>query len=92
MDDLDNEEFDESFLVACTTSKCKQERSQGQSNIKVEEFIKLVSSYAFLTTNAAIGTEQDGATFWDKIRANFVKRGGGVQVHRVPSKCPWRVP
>jgi hypothetical protein len=76
MDDLDDEEIDESFLVARTTSK--QGRSRGQSNFKVEEDIKLASSYAFVTTNAAIGTDQDGATFWDKIRANFVKRGGGA--------------
>ena len=57
----------------------KQGRSRGQSNFKVDEDIKLASSYAFVTTNAAIGTDQDGATFWEKIRVSFVNRGGGAQ-------------
>jgi hypothetical protein len=56
----------------------KQGRSRGQSNFKVDEDIKLASSYAFVTTNAAIGTDQDGATFWEKIRVSFVNRGGGA--------------
>ena len=29
-----------------------------------------------MTTNAAIGTDQDGNTFWTKIRDNFIRRGG----------------
>lgn len=62
------------WLVAST----KQGRSRGQSNFKVDEDMKLAASYAFITTNAAIGTDQDGATFWEKIRGNFVKRGGGM--------------
>ena len=37
----------------------QQGRSRGQSNFKVDEDIKLASSYAFVTTNAAIGTDQD---------------------------------
>lgn len=67
------EEQQEFFLAA------KQGRSRGQSNFKVDEDIKLASSYAFVTTNAAIGTDQDGATFWEKIRVSFVNRGGGAQ-------------
>lgn len=29
-------------------------------------------------TNAATGTDQNGATFWEKIRANFVRRGASA--------------
>ena len=56
------------WLVAST----KQGRSRGQSNFKVDEDMKLAASYAFITTNAAIGTDQDGATFWEKIRGNIL--------------------
>ena len=66
-------ERQELFLV-----KQQQGRSRGQSNFKVDKDIKLASSYAFVTTNAATGTDQDGATFWNKIRVSFVKRGGGA--------------
>jgi hypothetical protein len=52
-------EQDELFLVK------QQGRSRGQSNFKVDEDIKLASSYAFATMNAAIGTDQEVATFWD---------------------------
>ena len=36
----------------------------------------LASAYATVTLNAAVGTDQDGATFWSKIRDNFIRRGG----------------
>ena len=36
----------------------------------------LALAYAFVTTNAAIVTDQDGNTFWTKIRDNFIRRGG----------------
>jgi hypothetical protein len=29
-----------------------------------------------ISTNAATGTDQDAATFWEKIRVEFVRRGG----------------
>ena len=38
--------------------------------------MKLASAYVFVTTNAAIGTDQDGETYWKKIRDSFIKRGG----------------
>ena len=45
-------------------------------NFKAAEDIMLASAYGTVTLNAAIGTDQDGATFWAKIRENFVRRGG----------------
>jgi hypothetical protein len=54
----------------------KHGRSKGNSTFKIDEDVKLASAYVFVTTNAAIGTDQDGITFWQKIRDNFVRRGG----------------
>jgi hypothetical protein len=30
-------------------------------------------------TNAAVGTDQDGNTFWQKVRENFMRRGGSPE-------------
>ncbi|KAI2493499.1 No apical meristem-associated C-terminal domain [Fragilaria crotonensis] len=38
--------------------------------------MKLASAHVFVTTNAAVGTDQDGETYWKKIRDNFMQRGG----------------
>jgi hypothetical protein len=46
------------------------------SNFKALEDCMLALAYAFVTTNAAIVTDQDGNTFWTKIRDNFIRRGG----------------
>ena len=46
------------------------------SNFKALEDCMLASAYAFVTTNAAIGTDQDGNTFWTKICDNFIRCGG----------------
>jgi hypothetical protein len=54
----------------------KHGRSKGNSNFKIDKDVKLASVYVFVTTNAAIGTDQDSITFWQKIRDNFVRRGG----------------
>ena len=48
------------------------------SNFKIEEDIKLANAYVVVTTNAAIGTDQDGHTFWTKVREHFVRGGGTV--------------
>ncbi|KAI2508973.1 No apical meristem-associated C-terminal domain [Fragilaria crotonensis] len=45
-------------------------------NFKIDEDMKLASAYVFVTTNAAIGTDQDGETYWKKIRDSFIKGGG----------------
>lgn len=58
----------------------------GSANFKIVEDIKLASAYVFVTTNAAIGTDQDGNTFWEKIRENFIKRGGVEARTRVSLK------
>jgi hypothetical protein len=38
--------------------------------------MKLASAYLFVTTNAAVGTDQDGETYWKKICNDFIQRGG----------------
>ena len=45
-----------------------QERSRGRANLKVDEDVILASAYAHVTTNAATGTDHDGATYWGIIR------------------------
>jgi hypothetical protein len=52
-------------------------RARGQPNFKGDEDIKLAPAYVLVSTNAAIGTDQDGNTFWNKIWESFVKSGGG---------------
>jgi hypothetical protein len=54
-------------------------RTKGQSNFRIEEDTKLANAYAHVSTDAAVGTDQDGATFWGKIRDNFIHRGGGPE-------------
>ena len=49
-------------------------RSTG--NFKIDEDVKLAYAYVFVTTNAAVGTDQDGETYWKKIRDSFIQRGG----------------
>jgi hypothetical protein len=44
------------------------------SNFKASEDILLASAYVTVTTNAV--TDQDGNTYWSKIRENFIHRGG----------------
>ena len=51
-------------------------RARGQPNFRIKEDTMLASSYVVVTTNAAAGTGQNGATFWGKVNTNFVQRGG----------------
>jgi hypothetical protein len=53
--------------------------TKGQSNFRIEEDTKLASAYAHVSTDAAVGTDQDGATFWSKIRDNIIHQGGGPE-------------
>jgi hypothetical protein len=53
-----------------------RKRSNVGSSFKIIEDIMLASPYVFVTTKAAVGTDQDGNTFWDKICKSFIKRGG----------------
>ena len=39
-------------------------RAKGQPNFRGDEDVMLASAYVVVTTNAAIGTDQNGATFW----------------------------
>lgn len=55
-------------------------RTKGQSNFRADEDQKLARAYALVSTDAAVGTDQDCCeTFWKKIHVNFIKRGGGVE-------------
>ena len=54
----------------------KTGHGRGNANFKIDEDIKLAPAYVFVTTNAAVGTDQDGGAFWEKIRDSFVKREG----------------
>lgn len=51
-------------------------RTKASANFKADEDVMLAQAYVSVTTNAAVGTDQDGNTFWEKIRENFVRRGG----------------
>ncbi|KAI2500548.1 No apical meristem-associated C-terminal domain [Fragilaria crotonensis] len=61
-------------------SSLKQQigRAKGQPNFRGDEDVMLASAYVVVTTNAAIGTDQNGATFWEKIRVSFLQRGGNA--------------
>jgi hypothetical protein len=61
-------------------SSLKQQigRAKGQPNFRDDEDVMLASAYVVVTTNAAIGTDQIGATFWEKIRVSFLQRGGNA--------------
>lgn len=41
----------------------------------IDKAMKLASAYGFMTTNKAIGTDQDGEMHWKKICDIFIKRG-----------------
>lgn len=54
-------------------------RAAGVSgNFRIVEDVWLTESYVMVTTNAAVGTDQNGDTFWMKVQENFVRRGGGA--------------
>jgi hypothetical protein len=63
-----------------------RKRSNVGSNFKIIEDIMLASPYVFVTTKAAVGTDQDGNTFWDKICKSFIKHGGQEGRTRVSLK------
>ena len=45
-------------------------------NFKAMEDVLLATAYVTVTRDAAVGTDQDGNTFWNKIRDHFIRRGG----------------
>ena len=51
-------------------------RARGQPNFRADEDVMLASSYVIVSTNAAVGTDQNASTFWEKIRVAFVQSGG----------------
>jgi hypothetical protein len=53
-------------------------RARGQPNFTVAEDTMLCSAYVVVTTNAAIATDQNGSTFWDKVRLGFIQFGGSA--------------
>jgi hypothetical protein len=53
-------------------------RGKGMPNFRVEEDLLVAAAYAAVTVDAAIGTDQNGATFWGKIKDLFVEKGGNA--------------
>ena len=51
-------------------------RGKGMPNFRIEEDLLVAAAYAAVTVDAAVGTDQNGATFWGKIRDLFVEKGG----------------
>ena len=45
-------------------------------NFRILEDVWLTHAYVLVSTNAAVGTDQSGDTFWMKVKENFVRRGG----------------
>ena len=52
--------------------------AKGQPNFRGDEDVMLALAYVIVMTSAAIGMDQNGATFWEKIRENFVQLGGNA--------------
>ena len=46
------------------------------SNFTASEDVMLASAYVAVMTDAAKGTDQDGNTFWERIKEGFISRGG----------------
>jgi hypothetical protein len=59
------------------------------ANFTAEEDLRLASAYVFVSLDAAVGTDQDGNTFWTKIRDSFVNRGGLVARTMQSLKARW---
>ncbi len=80
-EDDDNEGFlmQQALLANSRTRQHQAGRTRGQPNFKIDEDMKLASAYALVGTNAAVGTDQDGNTFWQKVRENFMRRGGSPE-------------
>ena len=51
-------------------------RAKASANFNADEDVILAHAYVSVTTNAAVGTDQDGNTLWEKIRQRFIRRGG----------------
>jgi hypothetical protein len=72
---VNNDDFVE--LSSAPVQQVGPGRAKGMPNFRAEEDAILATAYVFVRTNAAVGTDQNnGATFWEKIRVSFVQRGG----------------
>ena len=60
-------------------------RAKGQPNFRGEEDVMLASAYVVMTSNATISTDQNGATFWDKILESILQRVAMLDAICVPS-------
>jgi hypothetical protein len=68
---VNNDDFVE--LGAAPVQQVGPGRAKGMPNFKAEEDAMFATAYVFVTTNAAVGTDQNGgATFWETIRVSFV--------------------
>ncbi len=79
---MEDEDDNEGFLMQQALANNRRQqagRSKGQPNFKVDKDMKLASAYTVMGTNAAVGTDQDGNTFWQKVRENFIRHGGSPE-------------
>ncbi|KAI2496398.1 No apical meristem-associated C-terminal domain [Fragilaria crotonensis] len=53
-------------------------RAKCMPNFRAEEDLWLAEAYAAVTVDAAVGTDQNGATFWGKIRDGYIEKGGSA--------------
>jgi hypothetical protein len=61
-------------------------REEGQPNFRRgNEDVMLASAYVVMTSNATISTDQNGATFWDKILESILQRVAMLDAICVPS-------
>ena len=51
-------------------------RGKGMPNFRAEEDLRIAAAYVAVTVDAAVGTDQNGANFWGKVRDIFVEKGG----------------
>jgi hypothetical protein len=53
-------------------------RAKCMPNFRAEDDLWLAEAYAAVTVDAAVGTDQNGATFWGKIRDGYIEKGGSA--------------
>ena len=53
-------------------------RAKCMPNFRAEEDLWLAAAYAAVTVDATVGTDQNGATFWGKIRDAYIEKGGSA--------------
>ncbi len=53
--------------IMVQTQSSPDTAGQSTGNFKINEDMNMISTYVFVTTNAVVGTNQDGDINWEKI-------------------------